>query len=214
MEHFMIIKTGNWCIANRNASYRVKNSSPKSTYMEIRVVSAAANVYLVMAGIIAAGIDGIDKKMELPPEEPPLDMAKLAKVLAATMAEAKGQADGSDGTSTVHDVNITTEAEDPKPSDKLCDKTDDKADLKPEAAPEEPEAEDPNAPSYAKHLEQALELLQADEVIAGALGETFINWFVFHKKNLEAEKLAGHAFKSPGKPEEIEKERKMYYEYI
>jgi len=46
---------------------RVKSSRSTSTYLEYRSAGAAANPYLVMAGIIAAGMDGLRNKLEPPP---------------------------------------------------------------------------------------------------------------------------------------------------
>ena len=59
--------TANWGIDDRMATVRVKNSTPSRTYFESRLPSSASNPYLVLAGHIAAGIDGIVNKLECPP---------------------------------------------------------------------------------------------------------------------------------------------------
>eukprot|EP00931_Biecheleriopsis_adriatica_P065437 TRINITY_DN39964_c0_g1_i1.p1 TRINITY_DN39964_c0_g1~~TRINITY_DN39964_c0_g1_i1.p1 ORF type:complete len:482 (+),score=110.93 TRINITY_DN39964_c0_g1_i1:119-1447(+) len=61
----------NWGIEDRTACVRVKadpKGSPSGCYMEFRMPSAAANAYLVAAGLIAAGLDGIESCLELPHE--------------------------------------------------------------------------------------------------------------------------------------------------
>merc|ERR1711988_739706 len=55
----------NWALDNRMSAVRVR---PDWECMELRMPSAAANVYLVEAAVIAAGMDGINNKMELPPQ--------------------------------------------------------------------------------------------------------------------------------------------------
>ena len=54
-----------WGIDNRTVAYRVKNLDSSQTYVENRISGAAANQYLVVAGCIIAGLDGINKKMKL-----------------------------------------------------------------------------------------------------------------------------------------------------
>ena len=73
-----------WGIDDRHSMIRVQNESPERTYMENRIPSGLANPYLVMAGTLAAGIDGVVKKMVCPkPHEP-----SLAKVLPQSLEEA------------------------------------------------------------------------------------------------------------------------------
>ena len=68
--------SGTWGYDDRTATMRVKASSPSATYMENRLPSSVANPYLVMAGTIAAGIDGINRKLKCPPPRDQ-DAAKL-----------------------------------------------------------------------------------------------------------------------------------------
>eukprot|EP00411_Alexandrium_monilatum_P011440 CAMPEP_0175326702 /NCGR_PEP_ID=MMETSP0093-20121207/74669_1 /TAXON_ID=311494 /ORGANISM="Alexandrium monilatum, Strain CCMP3105" /LENGTH=469 /DNA_ID=CAMNT_0016623715 /DNA_START=33 /DNA_END=1442 /DNA_ORIENTATION=- len=58
-----------WGLDDRNAYVRVKASRtgrPTGCYFELRAPSAAANPYLVMAATIAAGLDGLERGLELP----------------------------------------------------------------------------------------------------------------------------------------------------
>ena len=54
-----------WGVDNRTASFRVIAGSPKSTRLETRCPGADVNPYLAMAGVIAAGLDGVEKGMKL-----------------------------------------------------------------------------------------------------------------------------------------------------
>jgi glutamine synthetase len=54
-----------WGIDNRTASFRVIPGSVKSTRLETRCPGADVNPYLGLAACIAAGLDGIEKKLKL-----------------------------------------------------------------------------------------------------------------------------------------------------
>ncbi|XP_033122320.1 lengsin-like [Anneissia japonica] len=56
-----------WGFDNRSAAVRVKTNDESSTYLENRIGAAGSNPYLVLAATVAAGIDGIRKKLPLPP---------------------------------------------------------------------------------------------------------------------------------------------------
>jgi glutamine synthetase len=61
---------GNWGLQDRMACVRVKANKagkPGGCYMELRLPSASANPYLVLAAVTAAGLDGMQKSLELPP---------------------------------------------------------------------------------------------------------------------------------------------------
>eukprot|EP00437_Effrenium_voratum_P050303 CAMPEP_0181526416 /NCGR_PEP_ID=MMETSP1110-20121109/69476_1 /TAXON_ID=174948 /ORGANISM="Symbiodinium sp., Strain CCMP421" /LENGTH=488 /DNA_ID=CAMNT_0023657259 /DNA_START=29 /DNA_END=1494 /DNA_ORIENTATION=- len=61
----------NWGFDDRTACVRVKadRRGPQgSCYMELRMPSAAANPYLVLAGLVASGLDGLQQGLDLPPE--------------------------------------------------------------------------------------------------------------------------------------------------
>jgi glutamine synthetase len=54
-----------WGLDNRTASFRVIPGSPKSTRLETRCPGADINPYLAVAACIAAGLDGIERKLAL-----------------------------------------------------------------------------------------------------------------------------------------------------
>jgi glutamine synthetase len=57
-----------WSLDNRTAGYRICAAGSKSVRIECRVGGADLNPYLAMAALLAAGIDGIEGKMELAAE--------------------------------------------------------------------------------------------------------------------------------------------------
>lgn len=70
----------NWGMDDRLACVRVQADpagSPEGCYMELRLPSASANPYLVMAGVIAAGLDGLQRKLELPPHRQSLEQGAV-----------------------------------------------------------------------------------------------------------------------------------------
>ncbi len=58
----------NWGHDNRSAMLRVPPERGGGTRLEIRLGDGAANPYLLIAAILAAGLDGITRKLELPAE--------------------------------------------------------------------------------------------------------------------------------------------------
>lgn len=57
-----------WGLDDRLAAVRVKvDLDAGATYFEFRSPSSSANPYLVTAAVVAAGIDGIERKLTLPP---------------------------------------------------------------------------------------------------------------------------------------------------
>ncbi|SMC60131.1 glutamine synthetase family protein [Rhizobium sp. RU36D] len=56
-----------WSKDNRTAGYRLCGDGTKSIRVECRVGGSDLNPYLAMAALLAAGIDGIEKKMALEP---------------------------------------------------------------------------------------------------------------------------------------------------
>jgi glutamine synthetase len=62
-----------WGLENRTVGIRVKGIRGENTHLENRMPSGACNPYLVMAGSIAAGIDGIRRELE-----PPAPVAGMA----------------------------------------------------------------------------------------------------------------------------------------
>ncbi len=57
-----------WSVDNRTAGYRLVGEGTKSVRVECRVGGADLNPYLAYAALIAAGIDGIERGLELEPE--------------------------------------------------------------------------------------------------------------------------------------------------
>jgi len=56
-----------WSKDNRTAGYRLCGENSKAIRVECRVGGSDLNPYLAMAALIAAGIDGIERKLELEP---------------------------------------------------------------------------------------------------------------------------------------------------
>ena len=56
-----------WSFDNRTAGFRLCGADSKAIRVECRVGGADLNPYLAFAALIAAGLDGIDNKMELEP---------------------------------------------------------------------------------------------------------------------------------------------------
>ncbi len=56
-----------WSFDNRTAGYRLCGADTKAIRVECRVGGADLNPYLAFAALIAAGLDGIEKKMKLEP---------------------------------------------------------------------------------------------------------------------------------------------------
>lgn len=57
-----------WGIENRTTCFRMKNLGSQSAHIENRLPCGASNPYLVMAGVLAAGLDGLKNKTEPPAE--------------------------------------------------------------------------------------------------------------------------------------------------
>jgi glutamine synthetase len=56
-----------WAYDNRTAAIRIPASDPDGRRLEIRTASSDANPYLILAGTIAAGADGLARNLEPPP---------------------------------------------------------------------------------------------------------------------------------------------------
>jgi glutamine synthetase len=79
----------NWGYDNRSCMVRVPPERGQGTRLEVRVGDGAANPYLVIAGILAAGLDGIKRNLVCPPDA--VGMAydnEGAAVLPATFTES------------------------------------------------------------------------------------------------------------------------------
>ncbi len=56
-----------WSMDNRTAGYRVCGADSKAVRVECRVGGADLNPYLAMSALLAAGLDGIENRLELEP---------------------------------------------------------------------------------------------------------------------------------------------------
>ena len=56
-----------WSTDNRTAGFRIVGSG-SSTRIECRIPGGDVNPYLVYAAVLASGLDGIERKLEPPPE--------------------------------------------------------------------------------------------------------------------------------------------------
>ncbi len=66
LDSFAPVHIG-WGYDNRTTYVRIPEDRGKATRVEVRAGSAAANPYLALGGILAAGLDGIMNHLELPP---------------------------------------------------------------------------------------------------------------------------------------------------
>ncbi|CAH8621241.1 unnamed protein product [Heterobilharzia americana] len=57
----------NWDFHDRFVAIRVKNFDEKRTYVENRIPSSASCSYHVLAATLAAGLDGLERQLQLPP---------------------------------------------------------------------------------------------------------------------------------------------------
>ncbi|XP_067655843.1 lengsin-like [Haliotis asinina] len=82
-----------WGIEDRHAYLRIKNKAPCTTYIENRLPSGKSNPYLVMASTIAAGLDGVNRKMECPAQGKTKDTESFPCCLAEALAELEKDVD-------------------------------------------------------------------------------------------------------------------------
>jgi glutamine synthetase len=86
-----------WSFDNRTAGYRICGADTRSIRLECRVGGADLNPYLAFAALLAAGLDGIEKKMPLEPafSGDAYDPAKKLREVPKTLREARALLDGS-----------------------------------------------------------------------------------------------------------------------
>jgi glutamine synthetase len=85
-----------WSNDNRTAGFRVCGEGTKSVRIECRIGGADLNPYLAMAALLAAGLDGIDRKMELEPEmRGDMYQAGMVREIPKTLREAAALMQGS-----------------------------------------------------------------------------------------------------------------------
>jgi glutamine synthetase len=86
-----------WSCDNRTAGFRVCGEGTKAVRVECRIGGADLNPYLACAALLAAGLDGIERKLALEPEMKG-DMygaegvREIPKTLGAAAAALKGSA--------------------------------------------------------------------------------------------------------------------------
>jgi glutamine synthetase len=86
-----------WSFDNRTAGYRVCGAGTKAIRLECRIGGADLNPYLAFAALIAAGLDGVEKKMKLEPafSGDAYDPSKKLREIPKTLREAAALLDGS-----------------------------------------------------------------------------------------------------------------------
>ena len=86
-----------WSFDNRTAGFRICGADTKAIRVECRVGGADLNPYLAFAALIAAGLDGIEKKMALEPEVSGdiYDTSRQLRDIPKTLRDATVLMDGS-----------------------------------------------------------------------------------------------------------------------
>ncbi len=88
--------TVSWGPEDRSALVRIKGGSEASRHVEQRAPTSLANPYLVAAGILAAGVLGMEQQLELePPAVPPAEEQTGHEPLPVDMREALGELESS-----------------------------------------------------------------------------------------------------------------------
>jgi glutamine synthetase len=85
----------NWAIDNRDVAFRIKGAGTSGAHLESRIGGAAANPHILLAAHLAAGLDGIRRKLEPPAPSLPLadsDAAHLPTSLTAALAALESDA--------------------------------------------------------------------------------------------------------------------------
>ena len=75
--------TASWGVDDRQASFRMVNRDTSTTYLENRIPGMASNPYIVMAATVAAGLDGVIRKLDCPSRG-----TQDAKLLVKDLGEA------------------------------------------------------------------------------------------------------------------------------
>lgn len=86
-----------WSFDNRTAGYRLCGAASKAVRVECRIGGADLNPYLAFAALIAAGLEGIEKKLELEPafSGDAYDPNKKLREIPKTLREATALLDQS-----------------------------------------------------------------------------------------------------------------------
>ncbi|WP_339947627.1 glutamine synthetase family protein [uncultured Albimonas sp.] len=86
-----------WSMDNRTAGFRVVGEGTKAVRMECRIGGADLNPYMAIAAMIAAGLDGVERGLELPPEHRgDAYQSEATPEIPATLREAMEIVRGSD----------------------------------------------------------------------------------------------------------------------
>ena len=86
-----------WSFDNRTAGFRICGADTKAIRVECRIGGADLNPYLAFAALIAAGLDGIEKKMALEAvaSGDSYDTSRKLREIPKTLREATGLLEGS-----------------------------------------------------------------------------------------------------------------------
>ena len=85
-----------WSVDNRTAGFRVCGDGTRGVRVECRIGGADLNPYLACAALLAAGLDGIEHKLELEPEfSGDAYAAQTAREIPKTLGEAARALDQS-----------------------------------------------------------------------------------------------------------------------
>jgi glutamine synthetase len=86
-----------WSFDNRTAGFRLCGAGSKAIRVECRVGGADLNPYLAFAALLAAGLDGIEKKMKLEPvfSGDAYDTSKKLREIPKTLRDATERLDTS-----------------------------------------------------------------------------------------------------------------------
>jgi glutamine synthetase len=78
-----------WSADNRTAGFRLCGEGTKAVRVECRIPGSDINPYLTCAALLAAGLDGIEKKMALEPEASgDMYMAKKVREIPKNLRDA------------------------------------------------------------------------------------------------------------------------------
>ncbi|MCB1391183.1 MAG: glutamine synthetase [Rhodobacteraceae bacterium] len=85
-----------WSADNRTAGFRVCGAGTKAVRVECRIGGADLNPYTACAALLAAGLDGVEEKMALEPEQKgDMYSARGVREIPKTLREAADLAEGS-----------------------------------------------------------------------------------------------------------------------
>ncbi len=86
-----------WGVENRSAAFRIKDLGRENVHIENRIPCGSANPYLIMAGMVAAGMDGLKRELEPPAETTGVAWGREGVADLPTSLEQSLQAFEADG---------------------------------------------------------------------------------------------------------------------